>query len=131
MCYDISFTAKLKKLSLYFPKMLDSPQLELDFESDHIFAHRYPDHPIIRRDHDGQIIMQQMEWGVIPFYAKDENKFIRQRASMLNARTERILDDPKSVWFKIKNRRCLIPSPASSNTAASWDGRTKCRISSR
>ena len=28
---------------------------------------------------------------------------------MLNARAERILDDPKSVWSKIKNRRYLIP----------------------
>jgi putative SOS response-associated peptidase YedK len=53
--------------------------------------------------------MQFMEWGVIPFYVKDESKFIRQRASMLNGRAERILDDPKSVWYKIKNRRCLIP----------------------
>src|SRR5947207_10425164 len=28
---------------------------------------------------------------------------------MLNARSERILDDSKSYWFKIRNRRCLIP----------------------
>ena len=41
MCFDISFIAKLKELSAYFPEMVDSPQLELDFESDHIIAHRY------------------------------------------------------------------------------------------
>jgi putative SOS response-associated peptidase YedK len=28
---------------------------------------------------------------------------------MLNARSERILEDNKSYWFKIRNRRCLIP----------------------
>jgi putative SOS response-associated peptidase YedK len=50
-----------------------------------------------------------MEWGVIPFYVKDETAFARQRPSMLNARAERILDDPKSYWYKIRNRRCLIP----------------------
>jgi putative SOS response-associated peptidase YedK len=109
MCYDISFTAKLKELPNYFPEIVDSPQLELEFEHDHIIAHRYPEYPIVRRTSDDKVIMQEMEWGVIPFYVKDEKSFIRQRASMLNARSERILDDPKSVWYKIKNRRCLIP----------------------
>jgi putative SOS response-associated peptidase YedK len=108
MCYDISFTAKLKELPNYFPELVDSPQLSFDFGSDHIIAHRYPEYPIIRKDENSEII-QFMEWGVIPFYVKDESKFIRQRASMLNARAERIMDDPKSVWYKIKNRRCLIP----------------------
>ncbi len=28
---------------------------------------------------------------------------------MLNARSERILEDSRSYWNKIKNRRCLIP----------------------
>ena len=28
---------------------------------------------------------------------------------MLNARSERILDDPKSYWNKIRQRRCLVP----------------------
>src|SRR5215204_1658734 len=28
---------------------------------------------------------------------------------MLNARSERILEDDTSYWFKIRNRRCLIP----------------------
>jgi putative SOS response-associated peptidase YedK len=109
MCYDISFTSKVKDLSNYFPDLVDNPQLELDFEQDHIIAHRYPEYPIIRKNNEGTIVIQYMEWGVIPFYVKDEAKFIRQRASMLNARAERILDDPKSVWNKIKNRRCLIP----------------------
>jgi len=109
MCYDISFTAKLKDLSNYFPDLVETPQLKLDFEQDHIIAHSYPVYPIVRRKHEGQIILQEMEWGVIPFYVKEEAKFIKQRASMLNARSERILDDPKSVWSKIKNRRCLIP----------------------
>lgn len=27
---------------------------------------------------------------------------------MLNARSERILEDSKSYWYKIHNRRCLI-----------------------
>jgi len=50
-----------------------------------------------------------MEWGCIPYYVKDEKQFVRQRASMLNARSERILGDEKSYWYQIRNRRCLIP----------------------
>jgi putative SOS response-associated peptidase YedK len=50
-----------------------------------------------------------MEWGIIPFYIKEEDAFRKQRASMLNVRSERIFDDQKSYWFKIRNRRCLIP----------------------
>jgi putative SOS response-associated peptidase YedK len=50
-----------------------------------------------------------MEWGCIPFYVKEEKQFLRQRASMLNARSERILGDDNSYWYKIRNRRCLIP----------------------
>jgi putative SOS response-associated peptidase YedK len=50
-----------------------------------------------------------MEWGCIPFYIKDEASFLKQRAFMLNARSERILEDKNSYWHKIRNRRCLVP----------------------
>ena len=49
-----------------------------------------------------------MEWGVIEFYRKEEPD-TKRRTGMLNIRSERILDDPKSYWYKIQNRRCLIP----------------------
>jgi putative SOS response-associated peptidase YedK len=53
--------------------------------------------------------LKLMEWGCIPFYIKDEKAFVKQRTNMLNARSERILGDITSYWFKIRNRRCLIP----------------------
>jgi|SRR5450755_1011268 len=84
MCYDISFTVKLKDLTTYFPDLVESPQLELDFESDHIIAHRYPEYPIVRRNHEGAIVMEHFEWGVIPFYVKDENKFIRHLVACIS-----------------------------------------------
>jgi putative SOS response-associated peptidase YedK len=40
---------------------------------------------------------------------KNEQAYIRQRAGMLNARSERILEDKTSYWYEIRNRRCLIP----------------------
>jgi putative SOS response-associated peptidase YedK len=111
MCYDISFTVKINTLSDYFPDLIFDDEIKINFaETIHIIGHAHGDHPIIYVDRDDQRLhCRLMEWGVIPFYVKEEASFIRQRVSMLNARSERILDDPKSYWYKIRNRRCLIP----------------------
>lgn len=111
MCYDISFTVNMRQLSDYFPDLIFDSQLNLDFDfGTHIMGHSYGEHPIMYRNkEDGRIHCGPMEWGCIPFYVKEEKAFARQRAGMLNARSERILDDAKSYWYKIRNRRCLIP----------------------
>lgn len=113
MCYDVSFTVHINELSDYFPDLVFDMQIDLDFDATlgtHIIGHSYGEHPIIyRHQEDKQLHCRPMEWGCIPFYIKDEKQFLRQRASMLNARSERVLDDPKSYWYKIRNRRCLVP----------------------
>lgn len=114
MCYDISFTVHIKELSDYFPDLIFDEQMEIDFEkSVHIVGHGYGEHAIIYRNReDQQLHCKLMEWGCIPHYTKDEDGFKRQRATMLNARSERVLSDAKSYWFKIRNRRCLVPMNA-------------------
>jgi putative SOS response-associated peptidase YedK len=114
MCYDISFTVNIKQLTDYFPTLVTDEQIEIDFnKSVHIIGHEYGEHPIIFRNReDGELHLKLMEWGCIPFYVKDEKSFIKQRATMLNARSERVLADPSGYWHKIKNRRCLIPLSA-------------------
>lgn len=111
MCYDVSFTVDIKQISDYFPNLIWEEQLAINFEhSVHLLGHNYAEQPIIYQNReDGKLHIKLMEWGCIPFYTKDEKIFLKQRASMLNARSERILDDPKSYWYKIRNRRCLIP----------------------
>jgi putative SOS response-associated peptidase YedK len=113
MCYDISYTVKVRELADYFPDLEFHEQLSLDFEAGtggiHIMGHSYGEHPVIYRTAEGKLLCRAMEWGCIPFYVKDEKTFLRQRATMLNARSERILEDTKSYWNKIKNRRCVIP----------------------
>src|SRR5882757_1497935 len=111
MCYDIAFTVKLVQLSDYFPDLVFDSQINIDFDAAvHIMGHSYGNHPIIYRHRDDQRLhCGLMEWGCIPFYVKDEKQFLRQRSTMLNARSERILGDEKSYWYKIRNRRCLIP----------------------
>jgi len=110
MCYDISFQVNIKELADYFPDLIFDGQLNMSFEGIHIIGHAFGEHPIIYRNREDQKLhCTPMEWGCIPFYVKDEKQFLRQRASMLNARSERVLDDEKSYWYKIRNRRCLVP----------------------
>ena len=110
MCYDVSFTVEIKQLSDYFPDLVFDEQLEINFDGTHIIGHLYQQHPIIYKNkEDDKLHLRMMEWGCIPFYVKDLDAFKRQRATMLNARSERILEDTKSYWYKIRNRRCLIP----------------------
>jgi putative SOS response-associated peptidase YedK len=111
MCYDISFTVNIKELEEYFPDLIFDSQIEINFDvTAHIIGHDYGNHPIIYINRkDLRTHCRLMEWGCIPYYVKEEKQFLKQRASMLNARSERILEDTNSYWNKIQNRRCLIP----------------------
>jgi len=114
MCYDVSFTVNIKQLSDYFPDLVFDEPMEIDFDQHHnlthIVGHAYGEHPIIYvHKEDTAPHCRLMEWGVITYYTKDEETYKRQRASMLNIRSERVLDDPKSYWYKIRNKRCLVP----------------------
>jgi len=110
MCYDISFTTQINDLSHYFPDLIFTHQISIAFEPAHIAGHAYGEHPIIFNDKETNAThCQLMEWGCIPFYIKDEAAYKKQRATMLNARSEKILNDNKSFWNKIKDKRCLIP----------------------
>ena len=110
MCYDVSFTVEIKEFADYFPDLIYDEQLEINYDGTHIIGHSYQAQPVIYRSNDDKKLhVRMMEWGCIPFYVKDLDVFKRQRATMLNARSERILGDTKSYWHKIRNRRCLIP----------------------
>ncbi len=111
MCYDISFKVKMEQLSDYFPDLIFDDQVELEFPAfDHVQGVAvFGQHPIIYIGReDLKTHCRLMEWSCIEFYAKEEPDF-RRRNGMLNIRSERILDDPKSYWHKIKSRRCLVP----------------------
>lgn len=110
MCYDISFTTDMEEVAGYLPDIVPDGQLSLQFDATHIVGHAFGEHPIIYKNREDELLhCRLMEWGCIPFYVKEEKKYVKQRASMLNARSERILGDDKSYWYKIRNRRCLIP----------------------
>ena len=97
MCYDVSFTVEIKQLSDYFPDLIFDEQLEINYDGTHIIGHLYQAQPIIYRNNDDKKLhVRMMEWGCIPFYVKDLETYKRQRATILNARSERILGDTKS-----------------------------------
>ncbi len=48
------------------------------------------------------------EWGVIADYMNTPEKIREYRTSMANARSEKILDDSRSVWHRLRQQRCLI-----------------------
>jgi len=101
----------MKQLSDYFPDLLFDDQLDFEFDIiDHIQGVSvFAPHPVIYINrNDFKPHCRMMEWGCIEFYARAEPDW-KKRNGMLNIRAERILDDPKSYWHKIRNRRCLIP----------------------
>jgi putative SOS response-associated peptidase YedK len=110
MCYDVSVKVNMHEMDAFLPDLIyDSPG-EMNMDGTHIMGHTYAEQPVIYRNReDQQLHCKLMEWGCIPYYVKDEKQFLRQRASMLNARSERVLEDEKSYWYKIRNRRCVVP----------------------
>ena len=111
MCYDISFKVYVREFRDYFPDLVYDETLEINFPPfDHVQGVSvYRPHPVIFiNPQDGKYHCELMEWGIIEFYRKEEPHW-KQRNGMLNIRAERILDDTKSYWNKIRNRRCLIP----------------------
>lgn len=111
MCYDISFEVNMRQLSDYFPDLVYDDQIDIDFQPfDHVQGVSvYADHPIlyINRD-DFKVHCRRMQWGIVEFFRREVPDW-KKRNGMLNIRSERILDDQKSYWYKIRNRRCLIP----------------------
>lgn len=115
MCYDISFTIDMPVLRDYFPDMIEDDQIQINLDaSEHILGPGlHGEHAILFRNKDDKMIHLRLNsWGVIPFWVNDTDKlkkFAPGRNKWLNIRAEKILEDKNSYWYKIRNRRCLIP----------------------
>jgi putative SOS response-associated peptidase YedK len=57
---------------------------------------------------DGKTKLKYFEWGVVADYMNTPEKIKQYRSSMANARSEKILDDKRSVWHRLRNQRCLV-----------------------
>lgn len=111
MCYDVAFQGHLPSISSSFPDLqFDDEETRGFLPIDHIQGVSvFAPHPILYINRkDLKPHCRLMEWGIIEFFRKEWPHW-KSRNGMLNIRSERILADASSYWFKIKNRRCLIP----------------------
>jgi putative SOS response-associated peptidase YedK len=109
MCYDISFSTDIESIGDYLPELKIDKQVRFDFGSlEHVQAQGAPLYPIIIFE-DGQYKLKSFEWGVIAIYMRTPEEIRKGRNSTANARSEKIVDDHRSYWYKIRHTRCLIP----------------------
>ncbi len=73
----------------------------------HQVAQAFPLWPVVINE-DGKIKLKYFEWGVIADYMNTPEKIKQYRTSMANARSEKILDDKRSVWHRLRHQRCLV-----------------------
>lgn len=112
MCWDISLSTDIELVKKSYPKIRDErKKQEYDYSYfENVQAITFPEYPIIYKDKEGGgIALREMEWGVLPTYIKDPKLQDDRRRSMVNVRSERILEDKKSYWHRLRNQRCLIP----------------------
>jgi putative SOS response-associated peptidase YedK len=72
----------------------------------HQVAQAFGKWPVVTNE-DGYKI-KLFEWGVIADYMNTPEKIKEYRTSMANARSEKIIDDKRSVWHRIRKNRCLV-----------------------
>lgn len=80
----------------------------MDFTTDHVQAQAHLPHPVILSEKEG-LEAKAFEWGVISDYMKTSGAVKKGRASMCNARSEKVVTDTASYWHRIRENRCLIP----------------------
>ena len=109
MCYDISFATKYELITQYIPDLVVDPQIVFHYDMNlHAQAQAFRKYPVIILE-DGVKKLVPMEWGVIADYMNTPEKIRQMRNSMCNARSEKIIDDKKSIWHRMRKKRCLIP----------------------
>lgn len=103
MCYNMSFSASLKKVSEYLkrpkPKVVFMPTY-------HKVAQSFCPWPVITNKDSSNIDL--LEWGLIADYMNTPEKVKEYRSMMANARVEKMLKDEKSIWNKLQHQRCVI-----------------------
>ena len=94
------------KLITDFIKVDEEPAF--DFEPTwHQVAQSWHPFPVVLFE-DGKTKLKYFEWGLIADYMNTPDKIKQYRSSMANARSEKILDDHRSVWHRIRHQRCLV-----------------------
>lgn len=109
MCLDIAFYSALQLIDDYFPNLTHDGEISFDLDMGmHFMALGHNRYPVITFENDGYH-RKYFEWGIIAEYMDTPEKIKAMRRSMVNARSEKILEDKRSFWHRIRGKRCLIP----------------------
>ncbi|MCF0075602.1 SOS response-associated peptidase [Dyadobacter sp. CY261] len=108
LCYDISLHSDIELTKEIFPKVKDQRVSLIPPGGDHVLSFGFPEYPIISRQ-GSELILSEMEWSVDPVYEKDPVERKKKRIRMADMRSERVLEDKRSFWYKLRTNRCLIP----------------------
>ena len=103
MCYHVSQTSLDfgEKFKVTVPKhWAKSPG-----ERYHLNGFAHPKLGVIANDKPNEL--QEMEWGLIPFWLKTAEQAIDMANKSLNAKAETIFELP-SFWVAILKRRCIV-----------------------
>lgn len=110
MCYDISFAARLDKIAQDFPGIETDPSLKRDEDMLlHVQAQAHRRYPVIIFE-NANYQLKPFEWGVIADYMNTPEKIRKMRSQLCNARSEKIVEDRKSYWHRLRKTRCLVPA---------------------
>ena len=109
MCLDIAYYSALELIDDYFPDLQHDGEFSFDMDvSVHVMALGHKRYPVVIFE-DGKYKRKFFEWGIIPEYMDTIEKIHMHRRLMVNARSEKILEDKRSFWHRIRRKRCLIP----------------------
>ncbi len=100
----MSYFSSIKLIS-DFLKIKDQLQLEFD-PTFHRVAQVFGKWPVAI--YDNGITVKLFEWGLIAPYMNTAEKVKKMRSSMANARSEKMLHDKSSVWYRLRKQRCLV-----------------------
>jgi len=103
MCYNVSITIDVHKLEERFGAKFKQPHLFKEYY--HASGFSVPLIPVITNDNN--TVIELFQWGLIPFWTKDEESANTIRFRTLNARAETIFE--KSIYkHLILKKRCLV-----------------------
>jgi putative SOS response-associated peptidase YedK len=103
MCYYSSISVGFKIIETRFGvKFVQAEIFEPVYSAS---AFTFPLMPVVTDENPSQVVL--MQWGLIPFWVKDEENAIKIKQYALNARSETIFTKP---MFKhsIQSKRCLV-----------------------
>lgn len=103
MCYDMSFFSNIQQVGHYLNTSLPDIPFTPTY---HKVAQSFCPWPVVLYE-DG-LKLRLFEWGLIADYMNTPEQINTYRNSMANARSEKILDDQRSVWHRIRRQRCLV-----------------------